>query len=315
MRWEVKAAVQGVLSRLPGGYRLHLRLQHAAGTIRLDPSLEYQRKADFIRRLRDQGVEVEGATVFEIGTGWHPFLPVVLHLMDAERTVTADVNPWLTPETLKDTLAAVESQLGRLAEDFGVDAATARQRLAALHDLVRSGSAPADVLAAAGIEYHQPMDAGDTGLPSDSFDVVISSNVFEHIPPSELRRISAESHRLLRPGGVIAHHVHPGDHFSADQRITAINFLKFSPRTWNLIGGGLAYHNRMRCPEYTRLLEELGFELLDVDIDTDERALAALRSNEVRPHERFRGFTDEELAGVLLDVFARVPVSAPVTAS
>ena len=310
MRWEVKAAIQGVLSRLPGGYRLHRRLQRLTGTDRIDVADEYRRKAQFLRRLLDRGIALKGATVLEIGTGWHPYLPLVLHLMDAERTVTVDVNPWLTRETLAETVAAVDSRVNRLASDFGVDESEARRRLAALRQQLCSGAAPAEVLRAAGVDYRYPMDAGDTGLPAEGFDLVVSSNVFEHIPPGELRRIVTESRRLLRPGGVSAHHVHTGDHFSADERITSVNFLKYSPRAWRLIGSGLAYHNRLRCRDYARLFEEHGFELLDVVLETDERALAALRSGDVRPHERFRGYTDQELAEFLVDVFARFPAEA-----
>jgi methyltransferase family protein len=310
MRWEVKAAIQGVLSRVPGGYRFHRWLQRVAGTDRLDIADEYRRKALFLRRLLDRGITLKGAMVLEIGTGWHPYLPLVLHLMDAERTVTVDVNPWLTRETLAETVAAVDSRVDRLASDFGVNESEARRRLAALRERARSGAAPTEVLLAAGVEYRFPMDAGDTGLRACGFDLVVSSNVFEHIPPGELGRIVTESRRLLRPGGVSAHHIHTGDHFSADERITSVNFLKYSPRTWRLIGSGLAYHNRLRCRDYVRLFEQYGFELPDALLETDERALAALRSGEVRPHERFRGYTDQELAEVLVDVFARVPVGA-----
>jgi SAM-dependent methyltransferase len=157
------------------------------------------------------------------------------------------------------------------------------------------------------------MDAGDSGLPAQSFDLVMSSNVFEHIPPSELRRIVAESRRLLRPGGVSAHHIDTADHFATDERITSVNFLKYSPRAWRLISRGLAYHNRLRCREYPRLFEEAGFSLLDVMLETDERALAALRDGAVRPNEAFRAFTHQELAEVLVDVFARVPAERAVT--
>jgi ubiquinone/menaquinone biosynthesis C-methylase UbiE len=44
-------------------------------------------------------------------------------------------------------------------------------------------------------------DAGDTGLESDSFDVVLAADLFEHLYPEDSRRVVAEAFRLLRSGG------------------------------------------------------------------------------------------------------------------
>lgn len=44
-------------------------------------------------------------------------------------------------------------------------------------------------------------DAGDTGLDSDSVDVVLAADLFEHVYPEDSARIAREAFRLLRPGG------------------------------------------------------------------------------------------------------------------
>ncbi len=291
---------------------MHRGLQKAAGTVRLDPEEEYERKRRLLLRMREQGLDVEDRVFVEVGTGWHPLLPLVLGVLGARRTITLDVNAWLSRETLVETLEAVEGLVERLTVDFGIDAAAAHSRLAELRQLARSGHTPRDVLLAADVEYRFPVGAGATGMEAGSVDYVISSNVLEHIAPAELHRILEESRRILKPGGVSVHHVDPGDHFSIDDRITSVNFLKFSPRAWRLIGSGLAYHNRLRCVDYTRMFEELGFEILRTDIEVDEHALAALRDAEVRPHAAFAAYPPEELASALIDIFARYPGEAVV---
>jgi SAM-dependent methyltransferase len=307
MRWQVKAAIQATLSRAPGGYAVHRRLQDRLGTDRLDVAEEYERKRRFLMRMRGHGLDWQDRTFLEVGTGWHPFLPLVLQLLGAQRVLTLDVNPWLSADTLVETARAIDSVADRLAEDFGVDAAMARGAMGELARRVETGEDLRTALLAHSVDYRCPADAGATDLDADSIDYVISSNVLEHVPPTEIRRMLTEAKRVLRPGGVSAHHVDPGDHFSADERITTVNFLKFSPRAWHAIASGLAYHNRLRCIDYPRMHEELGFELVASDVDLDERALAALRSGEVRPHADFAGYTETELAEALVDVFARVP--------
>ncbi len=44
-------------------------------------------------------------------------------------------------------------------------------------------------------------DAGATGLESDSFDLVIAADLFEHLYPEDSDRVAREAHRVLKRGG------------------------------------------------------------------------------------------------------------------
>lgn len=47
-------------------------------------------------------------------------------------------------------------------------------------------------------------DAGDTGLPGASVDLVVAADLFEHLYPEDSDRVAAEAFRILRPGGRFA---------------------------------------------------------------------------------------------------------------
>lgn len=47
-------------------------------------------------------------------------------------------------------------------------------------------------------------DAGATGLPAASFDLVLAADFFEHLYPDDSLRVVAEAHRVLAPGGRFA---------------------------------------------------------------------------------------------------------------
>jgi len=47
-------------------------------------------------------------------------------------------------------------------------------------------------------------DAGDSGLDAESFDLIISADLFEHIYPEDFERIIDECRRLLKPGGKLS---------------------------------------------------------------------------------------------------------------
>ncbi len=44
-------------------------------------------------------------------------------------------------------------------------------------------------------------DAGDTGLESDSYDVALAADLFEHLYPDDSARVVREAFRILAPGG------------------------------------------------------------------------------------------------------------------
>ncbi|MEO0995928.1 MAG: class I SAM-dependent methyltransferase [Pseudomonadota bacterium] len=54
------------------------------------------------------------------------------------------------------------------------------------------------------VHFHQ-RDAADTRFPGESFDLIVSHNLFHEVAAAHMPRILAECHRLLRPGGVCIH--------------------------------------------------------------------------------------------------------------
>lgn len=90
-------------------------------------------------------------------------------------------------------------------------------------------------------------DGMSTGFPAESFDVVLCSHVYEHVPNSET--LMSEIHRILRPGGVC--------YFAAGNRIiwrdpdNYLVMLSLLPR-WaahlymRAAGKGRYYHERLR---------------------------------------------------------------------
>jgi hypothetical protein len=295
MNWKLKAHSLALLSRLPAGRGTYHWMQRVLGTTNLQVDESIRRSLEVITLAREAGANLADGTWLEVGTGWRPLLPFVLFLIGVKRIITLDVNPWLTERYAFETFAALEGQLERLAAETGQPAVEVRSRYQRIR---QCGSRPAGLLQACHIEYRCPADAGATGLPDKSADVVCSSNVLEHITPFELSRIHRESFRILREDGLAVHRLNPADHFShVDSSITGANFLRYSEAQWRWYGGtGLAYHNRLRCPQHERLLTEAGFGIEISRVRTDERTVVAIVSGALPVHRDFSGFSAEELA-------------------
>jgi SAM-dependent methyltransferase len=248
---------------------------------------------------RDAGVEPIGKVWLEIGTGWHPILPFLLHLLGAERVVTVDTHRWMDAHHAAETLTVIGRVLDQIAEHFGVSGALLRER----HGTLKRATDLTTLLAAAGVEYRCPVSGSATGLADTSVDVVFSTNVLEHIPPGDLVAVHREVRRVLRPGGVAVHRIDPSDHFAhRDPSITRANFLRFSDAQWSRYGSGLAYHNRLRAAEHVRLLTEAGFRVLLTRESRNTAIRDAIESGTLPVDARFRVYDPEALAVDYLQV-------------
>ena len=307
MHWRWRAAALRSLGRAPGGRWLYQRLQQLAGQHRrpefVRRQLEWQ--ARLARGLAERGAELEGARVAEVGTGWVPLAAVGFWLCGAARVDTYDIDRWLLPETFAKALGWIATNRGELRELWRPFTAPAAldERLDRLAELAGD---PERLLAAAGIRYHAPADARATGLADGSVDLHVSMQVLEHVAAEHLPEIHREAARVLEPGGWSAHQIDPTDHFSHfDPSITAIHFLRFDEAEWRqIVDRSLASHNRLRCHQHEEALAAGGLEVMAVDSEVDERALAALESG-FRLAEPFRGMAPEDVCRRSVFTYAR----------
>jgi SAM-dependent methyltransferase len=300
MRWKVKAAIQNTMARLPRGvsYAGYYRMQRLVGGLRTTiPDEHILAGVQTWRRIVEQGRNPRGALFFEVGTGRAPIVPLACWLMGARGTITLDVNPYLKGELVQEALEYVNAHRDHVARLFGdLLQADRFERLLDFHRTERF-SLPR-FLDLCGIDYIEPGDAANSGLPRDSVDFHASYTVFEHIAPDVLAGILIEGTRIVREDGLFVHMIDYSDHFShADESISAINFLQYSDAEWaRYAGNRYMYMNRLRHDDMVRLFESCGHRILSVTTHTDERARAQLETGLLRVDERFRGKPHEILS-------------------
>jgi SAM-dependent methyltransferase len=300
--WVVKAVLQKAMSVLPASERANYVFQrHVTRTLPIgDGGVErkFLRARDHVRAYREHGPDrpLAGAVFYEFGAGWDLAVPLAHAALGVGRQVLVDVRPNVRLELVNSTLASLARLRGRLEEESG-------EELRELgHGDVRD---VAELETRFGIAYLAPRDARDTGLPAESVDLVSSTNTLEHVPEADIGPILAESARLLRPDGVLSFRIDMQDHSSyADPGVSPYNFLRFSERAWRLATSKLSYQNRLRLPDYRRIFDETGLEVVTEQVTRPTEAeLAALDALELAP--RFRRYTRDDLAARALEVILR----------
>ncbi len=310
MNWRLRAAIIRMLAEVPGGRFIYQRLQSLMGLHRNPRFLgaKMERFSRFADGIRSSGIVPLGKTLMEVGTGSNPLYPIAFWCLGAESVHTFDVTRQMLPDVFGGTLRWICAERERLMNSWEELApeSVLRQRFDLLSTLANQ---PAQMLEAANINYCAPTDAAISGLPDDSIDIHYSSNVLEHIPEEVIGRILKEAFRVVKPTGLVAHHIDPSDHFSHfDKTITAIHFLQFSDREWQRIAGNsLSYHNRLRDSQFAALFRKNGLHIIDHRFGLDERSVAAIRDG-FPLDTRFASMSEEDLCRRSLDFVARVSV-------
>ncbi|MBC23065.1 MAG: hypothetical protein CMJ32_04005 [Phycisphaerae bacterium] len=261
---------------------------------------------DFKPLLSGELIPLEDSSIIEIGSGWHPLLPIVLHGLGAGRVVMTDVSRHMRPEYVCQTIDYVKGDGLQWLQGLPIDHDQFRLRINAL------AGAPGDCfdrLRDAGIEYLSPFDFSDTDFSDGEFDCVISNSCLGYIPTPILPSIFKESARILRQDGVFVSNIHVYDDFCREgSGITPANFLQFSESEWDRIGNSSIHHqNRLRPRAYVSLASDEGFA-----IEREDRVFKGLPDfspSDVPLHADFRDLPEDEIRCRNLFLVARKPAA------
>jgi len=310
MHWRAKGLLQKALGWVPGGDALHYRLQRSVGGLR-DFDREFDIKIDDWRlmadQLREAGIGMAGARLFEIGSGWYPTFPLSCYLAGASRVVTVDLNRNIKPGLVLACARGLARHAALIAEVAGAAEDDVRRRQQQLADaLERSG----DLGAATGgvVEYRAPADAAATDLASGQVDCVFSNSVLEHVAPAAIDGIFREAMRILRPGGIMFHSVNCGDHYAyVDRRINQLNYLQYSDAQWKRWDNSFLYQNRLRADAFIEYAETAGFQIVTCVTSPPARRLRELAALKIAP--QFAQVPPERLCITSVDFIARKPAT------
>ena len=310
MNWKTKALVQRTLDLLPGPVKrvLYGGVQQTMGKLRnYHPKDKVKQGIRILEPFDRAKQSVAGMDAVEIGTGWAPTVPLLLWLNGLRTCHTYDIADLLIPRLIR----AASSKLVEFCqhpERIGLKSGIPfeRERLEALRSLNDRGAQGNEILSSCNIIPHAPADPSATPHPDNSVDLVFSNVVLQHLREDELRRVFAESFRILKPGGWMIHHIDTTDMFSHfDKSISSVDYLQYSEQDFAKYNTSFCYQNRLRAPQFRDLMTDSRFEMAGWDSRIDEVALRRLPS--LRIHADFARFSPEELCSVGVRAVARKP--------
>ncbi|MEZ5320621.1 MAG: hypothetical protein R2698_00760 [Microthrixaceae bacterium] len=293
-----KTAVQKAVSFAPSSDRVNHALQRFSGRTVFDAAemaTRHRIMVDHFEAVRAAGLTGDddrlrpGCTVLEVGTGWHPAVPVLFWLCGAQRVVCLDHVDHGAMVRLDETVPVVLAHL-----DADASLPLVPERVAAL----RGARTAADL--ASVCDFERRVGGIESVDDLSPFDVVTSSLVLEHVPAGELGPLVRGCFDRLSPDGVMSHGIDLCDHghYTDPAGVSQFNFLRFPPRVWRMLSNPIQHENRLRASEYLAAFGEAGVPFaVRNSTDGDRSQLSRLRLA-----EPYRDFDLDDLVVIYLQL-------------
>jgi len=280
--------------------RLYRRLGNTVGNKQRSfgsmPSYYPDRVKRMLRLQRQHRIVSAGDQILELGTGWLHWEALTLRLFYDVKAVLFDVWDNRQLGGLKNYIRQLRPMLD---DRFGLSAI----------ELERAKSLAVDILGVEsfeelydrlGFDYMIESSGSLSQLPTNSFQLVVSGGVLEHVKREMLPNLIAETRRILKPGGWAVHSIDTADHLEHyDRTVSPKLYLSFSEKKWRrLCENEVQYINRMQRGEWLNLFLTNGFELVEEEVrrvDISELNLA----------KRFAGMNKEDLECTVLKLALR----------
>jgi SAM-dependent methyltransferase len=212
--------------------------------ILLDEEVKYESQIArfYVEHLARLGIDPQGSTIVELGTGPYPAAALVLASRGATVTmVEPNFHEW---RPIRHRIF-----LRRFLSAWGAPLAAVDQSLAAGKLSIRCLSSRAERIA---------------GLADDSIDLVLSNAALEHV--DDLPAVCRELYRITRPGGINSHQIDFRDHRDFGR---PLEFLTADgPIAWKHKLYETECGSRLRCSQYLEAFIASGFRVENVHVDT-----------------------------------------------
>lgn len=295
----VKYTIAAIALKLFSSCRQMKSLYRSIGNIfgarnrikRAVPRFYLERNKWFLEIIKKYNIIKNDDKILELGTGWVHWESIIIRLL-------YDVNITLFDVWDNRQLDILKSYFNELDENLDKEMALSDIEKDRVHGLLRyicSVSSFDALYLLLGFQYIINPEGKLSHFQDESFDVVFSFGVFEHIDKDILSHYLKDIYRILKPAGFSVHSINIGDHlYDYDKKVSAKNYLRYSDATWKLLfENKVQYFNRVQRAEWLCLFRE-------AELDLIEQESILTNINNININKKYINMTGQDLECFLL---------------
>ena len=262
-------------------------------------SWKYVYRTDkFLSLLRDHNVLRDNLRVFELGTGWvHWEATIIRNEIDCT-ALLYDVVDNRDLQRYRRVLSEIQKPDRRAQLDL---------KRSATEELMREASKLSDfdsIYERLGFAYCLDPEGKFSDLNDPEFDLVLSSDVFEHLPYEDIPNILDHLYEITKPGAWAYHQIVLTDHLKMYAKsIHPKQYLAYKNEHWNrYLSNGIQYINRVQIPEWRKFISKSGFSI------AEERRVGHCDLSGFAVSSEFEGVSSEDLECTVVQFLLQKPV-------
>ncbi len=203
----------------------------------------------------------KGNRLLEIGTGWMHWESMIIRLFYDVEITMFDVWDNRYFGAYKQYFRQFE---GIIVTEISMDQ-TQYKRVHKLLQAISKASSFDEIYNLFELQYVINPSGTLNNFQDESFSVIFSCDVLEHIDRSLLPEFIQDFHRLLKPGGYSLHKIDLIDHlYYYDTSASVKNYLRYPDKVWKrYFENSVQYINRVQRPEWLDFFHKAGLELVE----------------------------------------------------
>jgi len=224
------------------------------------PGFYTERVKRMLRLIKEYSLLKHGDRILELGTGWLHWEAITLRLFFEVEAVLYDV--WDNRQlggllNYMRQLKAVLRELDLSPTEFS--------RADSLIDQILTVKSFDELYKLLGFTYVVDSQGSLSRFRDESFQLVVSAGVLEHVFRDAVPTLIAETHRILQPGGWAVHSIDTSDHLAHyDLSVSRKRYLSYPEWLWRgLFQNHVQYINRIQRSEWLELFRNNRFELVE----------------------------------------------------
>jgi hypothetical protein len=305
VRWYIKAVVQKTIGNLPFGTQLNYFFQkNITKRVILTDFIFDDILSHYIhfKKLLNENTAIKNfneTTFLELGTGWHPIMPLLFSLENAKEVCTVDLNFHVRKENILRLISFFENRIQhQFFKENKIEIDENRwQMLMKIKSELQKSSSPSliklnELFSQMNVKFYNG-DAAKLNFENKNFDICFSVNTLEHIYQPMLQDILQNYVQHTNSSGYHLHVIDMNDHFShIDSSITKYNYLQYSKEQWKLLDNNLQPQNRLRITDFENI-----FRTINLSIIKEDSMPAEMESfNSIMLHPDFKQYKAERCA-------------------
>lgn len=217
-----------------------------------------------LRNAKKYGFPKDGDRLLEIGTGWLHWESITARLFYDVHCTLYDVWDNRQISGLKNYLKQLDNSLHKTNADKNqINSARI------LISQILKVSDYQELYKLLGFVYIVDNKGVLECLEEESFDVVLSATVLEHVYAKDVPTLVDAIGKILKPGGYSAHTINIRDHlYLYDRSVASKQYLKYPVWFWNiLLENKVQYINRLQRSEWLEIFNKSGLLLIEEEIE------------------------------------------------